>query len=103
MLAEVHARYGRPLLLAETGIEAHERVGWMETVGREVRAALAAGVPVEGVCWYPIANHPGWEDDRHCPNGLLGYPDEAGRRPVFEPLADEMARQLAMLDAPVGV
>ena len=96
MLAEVHARYGRPLLLAETGIEAHGRAAWLATVGNEVRAAMEAGVPVAGVCWYPIANHPGWDDDRHCPNGLLGYPDAAGERPVFEPLADELARQTAL-------
>ncbi len=96
MLAEVYQRYGRPLVLAETGIEAHERAGWLRDVCAEVRAAMAAGVPVEGVCWYPIANHPGWEDDRHCPNGLLGYPDAAGNRPVFEPLADELDRQAAL-------
>lgn len=99
MLAEVHARYGRPLLIAETGIEADERAPWMATVGREVRAAMAAGVPVEGVCWYPVANHPGWDDDRHCPNGLLGYPDAHGERPVDPPLAAEIARQARLFEA----
>ncbi len=93
MLAEVWERYGRPLVISETGAEHTSRPAWMARVGREVRAAMRAGVPVEGVCWYPIANHPGWDDDRHCPNGLLGYPNAAGERPVFEPLAAEVARQ----------
>ena len=98
MLAEVFERYGRPLALTETGAESTDRAAWLRTVGAEVRAAMCAGVPIEGVCWYPIANHPGWDDDRHCPNGLLGYPDELGERPVHEPLADEMGRQIALFD-----
>ncbi|HEX8297804.1 MAG TPA: hypothetical protein VF594_01475 [Rubricoccaceae bacterium] len=93
MLAEVSARYGRPVVLAETGTEWIHRAPWMAYVGAEVRAAQRAGADVRGVCWYPIANHPGWDDERHCPNGLFGYPDEAGERPVDEPLAAEMARQ----------
>ncbi len=93
LLAEAAARYGRPLVVAETGTEGDRRAGWMAYVGAEVRAAIEAGVDIGGVCWYPIANHPGWDDERHCPNGLLGYLDVAGERPVYQPLADEMARQ----------
>ena len=29
---------------------------------RQVLTAIEAGVPVEGVCLYPILNHPGWDD-----------------------------------------
>jgi len=32
-------------------------------------------------------NHPGWDDNRHCYNGLLDYPNDAGERDVYEPLA----------------
>jgi hypothetical protein len=98
MLVEVHERYGRPVLVAETGSEWIHRAPWMARIGDEVRAAMRAGVRVEGVCWYPIANHPGWDDDRHCPNGLLGYLDADGQRPVDEPLAQEMARQVRLFD-----
>ena len=101
MLAEVFERYGRPLVVAETGVEADERAGWLRDVCAEVCAAMESGVPVEGVCWYPIANHPGWDDDRHCPNGLLGYADDDGHRPVFDPLAAELARQQARVGAGV--
>jgi len=62
-------------------------------VSREVYAAWAAGVPIEGLCLYPIVNHPGWEDDRHCHNGMFDYADEHGVRAVYEPLAEELARQ----------
>ena len=92
MLAEVSDRYGRPLVLAETGVEGAARPGWLRDVAAEVERARQRGVPVEGVCWYPIADHPGWEDDRPCPNGLLGVPDDQGRRRVHPGLAAELAR-----------
>jgi hypothetical protein len=98
MLREVYERYGRPIFIAETGIEADARPNWLRYVGREVRGALALGVPVEGICLYPIVDHPGWEDDRHCPNGLWGYPDAAGVRPLDQPYARELAVQSALFE-----
>ena len=93
ILSETYARYGRPIFVAETGIEDDRRASWLASIGTEVRAARQAGVPVEGICLYPIADHPGWDNDRHCPNGLLGLaPDPAGRL-AHGPLADELQRQ----------
>jgi hypothetical protein len=97
LLAEAHARYGRPVLMAETGAEGGARAAWLFYVAQEVRAALAAGVPVEGVCVYPILEYPGWENDRHCATGLLSVPDADGRRRVYRPLAEELLRQQAVL------
>jgi len=93
MLQEVYERYGRPIFIAETGIEDDTRPAWLRYVCKEVFAAMAAGVPVEGVCLYPIVNHPGWDDDRHCYNGLFDYADDRGVREVFAPLAAELAQQ----------
>lgn len=97
-LNEAHERYARPLFIAETGIEADVRQDWLRYLGQEVRGALQLGVPVGGLCWYPIVDHPGWEDDRHCPNGLWGYADEAGDRPSYKPLEDELRRQQKLLE-----
>jgi beta-glucosidase/6-phospho-beta-glucosidase/beta-galactosidase len=93
MLQEVYERYGRPLFVAETGIEDDSRPAWLRYVCKEVLTALDAGVPVEGICLYPVVNHPGWDDDRHCHNGLFDYPDAMGNRAVFVPLAEELQRQ----------
>ena len=98
LLADAHARFGRPILVAETGAEGGARAPWLHYVAQEARAALAAGVPVEGICVYPILEYPGWENGRHCATGLLCVPDEEGRRPVYEPLAGELARQQAVLE-----
>lgn len=93
MLREIHERYQRPLFIAETGIEDQTRPIWLRYICNEVFAAIASGVPVHGVCLYPVLNHPGWDDDRHCHNGLFDYADEQGLRGVYEPLAEELARQ----------
>jgi beta-glucosidase/6-phospho-beta-glucosidase/beta-galactosidase len=94
ILREVYERYGRPLFVAETGIEDTERPAWLEYMCGEVAEARKSGVPVEGLCWYPILNYPGWNDDRHCPAGLWDYPKRNGSREIFEPLADEYKRQM---------
>jgi beta-glucosidase/6-phospho-beta-glucosidase/beta-galactosidase len=99
MLQEVYDRYRRPIFIAETGIEDETRPAWLRYVSSEAYAAWAAGVPVEGLCVYPIVNHPGWEDDRHCYNGLFDYADDRGVRDVYKPLADELARQQAHVNA----
>jgi beta-glucosidase/6-phospho-beta-glucosidase/beta-galactosidase len=91
MLQEVYTRYRRPIFVAETGIEDETRPAWFRYMCKEIFAAMAAGVPVEGICLYPVVNHPGWDDDRHCYNGLFDYADASGNRQVYEPLAREVA------------
>lgn len=93
LIQEVCARYSRPLFIGETGAEGAARPGWLRYIGAEVRAARRAGVPVEGLCLYPILDYPGWEDDRRCRTGLWGYPTATGDRPLYRPLAAELARQ----------
>ena len=88
MVREVWERYGRPIFIAETGIEGDTRPEWLRYIAREGRAAIRLGVPLEGICWYPILNHPGWEDDRHCPNGLWDYADASGGREIDAPAFD---------------
>lgn len=98
MMREIYERYRRPLFLAETGIEDNARPHWLRYMGREVRKALQLGVPVEGLCLYPIVNHPGWDDDRHCQNGLWDYADAGGERQAHVPLLGELACQMHLMD-----
>ncbi|MEG4144467.1 beta-glucosidase [Microcoleus sp. Pol12B5] len=98
MLQEVFERYGRPLFVAETGTEDDFRPVWFNYVCTEVMAAMKAGVPIEGICLYPIVNHPGWDDDRHCYNGLWDYCNESGDREIYQPLADELQFQRQQIE-----
>ena len=93
ILQEVWDRYRRPLLVSETGTEDDERGDWFNYVADEVKKAHKLGIPVHGVCLYPILNHPGWVDDRYCCNGLFDYADENGHRVIHEPLAAAIRRQ----------
>lgn len=93
ILGEFHERYGRPLFIAETGIENDPRPEWFRYVCEETRRAETPDFQLSGVCLYPIVNHPGWDDNRHCHNGLWDYADENGRREIYEPLAQEIIAQ----------
>lgn len=95
ILDEYQQRYAKPLVLAETGIEDDERPEWFRYVSEQARKALSLNVSLEGICLYPICNHPGWADDRHCHNGLWDYSDDLGHREIYEPLANEIRTQSA--------
>ncbi len=99
LLAGVHARYGRPIFVAETSIEGDRRADWLRHVGAEVREAIRAGIPVEGICLYPVLSHPGWDDDRYCPNGLLEMEVRHGRRVEHAPLVAELRRQQRLCES----
>jgi hypothetical protein len=92
MLAELHGRYHRPIFIAETGSENRIRASWFRYVCHETLAAIEDGVPVKGMCLYPILNHPGWNDGRHCHNALWDYADANGERKIYQPLARELKR-----------
>ena len=93
MLRELYERYRRPIFIAETGTEGEARPSWLRYIGQEARAVAASGVPLEGLCLYPITDYPGWGDDRHCYAGLWDYADDEGHREMYEPLAEELAHQ----------
>ena len=99
ILESIFLRYGRPLLISETGAEGDARLPWFRYVCDEAFAAMTAGVALTGICVYPITDYPGWGDDRHCETGLLGYPDGTGRRPIYRPLADAIAVQNVRFNA----
>ncbi len=93
ILSETYRRYGRPLFVAETGAEGPGRAPWLRYVCDEVHAARENGIPVGGICLYPITDYHGWNDNRHCHAGLLGLPDKHGCRPPHGDLAHELAFQ----------
>jgi hypothetical protein len=95
LLQDVHDRYRRPLFVAETSCEGNRRAPWFRYVAEEVREALCRGLPVEGICLYPVLSHLGWDNDRYCDNGLLELESRHGRRVVHQPLARELRRQQA--------
>lgn len=88
ILEEVWNRYRRPLFVSETGTEDEARPDWFNYICDEIIEAHRLRIPVHGLCLYPILNHPGWDDDRHCCNGLFDYAGPDGHRENYWPLAD---------------
>lgn len=99
MLLDVWRRYGRPVIVSETGSEGEERAPWLEYVTSECISALSHGCDLHGVTLYPIVNHPGWLDGRHCHNGLWDYPDDTGHREPDEALLSGLLRETPRLEA----
>ena len=99
LIAVMAQRYDRPLLISETGAEGHGRAPWLHYVCEEVRAAMAAGADILGVCLYPILAYAGWDNERHCDVGLFGTPPGGGDRTVYQPLAEELLRQTQAFQA----
>lgn len=97
MLAEVFERYQRPLFLSETGSEGNARPYWLHHVCAEVSRAIATGIPIVGICLYPISDYRGWENDRECPVGMFSLPDTSGHRRVHFEFAAELKRQMRLM------
>ncbi|HEX6617475.1 MAG TPA: hypothetical protein VF046_14315 [Gemmatimonadales bacterium] len=65
LLREVYHRYGRPLVISETSHFGAGRARWLREVADEVQRARDDGIPVEGLCIYPVVDRPDWDDPGH--------------------------------------
>jgi beta-glucosidase/6-phospho-beta-glucosidase/beta-galactosidase len=99
MLEEVERRYEQPIFIAETGAEGSARPSWLHYVSSEVRAAMKRGVPIAGICLYPILDCPGWENDRTCRVGLLSTPNEDRSRAICLDTQAELLRQQVQMES----
>ena len=97
LLHEVASRYGRPILITETGTEGESGPGWLRYVTGELRAARRAGITIEGVCIYPVMDYPAWDNGRHCRCGLLQADPAWQTRRLDTALRDQMAEEQAMM------
>ena len=104
LLAEVHQRYRRPLLLSETSHFGVGRAAWIREIAHEVRAAWDIGVPLGGICLYPIIDRHDWDDLNHWHNSGLWdlVPDDYGNlvRVLDAPYAAALHEAQALLAEP---
>lgn len=75
LLADTAARYGRPVLVAETGHVGSGRADWLHEMAAEARSALQRGVPLMGMCLYPLVDRPDWGDTAHWHRSGLWHVD----------------------------
>jgi len=92
LLAELYARYERHLVISETSHFGAGRCRWLREVADEAGQARDAGVPLEGLCIYPVIDRPDWEDPDHWHHsGLWDLRPTADGRLERVPCADYLA------------
>ena len=96
LLEEVFDRYRRPLCVTETSHVGEGRAAWLRDVSEQVGLAIDRGVPVIGVCLYPVIDRCDWDDTSHWHNnGLWDLGEEAGgglARVLNRDYAEELLR-----------
>lgn len=73
LIAEVYQRYHRPIALAETSHSGEDRDVWIKFITDHCMKVLSVGIPLLGVCIYPIVDRPDWDETSYWHNsGLWG-------------------------------
>ena len=103
LLRRAYDRYQRPIIIGETSHVGSGRAEWIRELTDEVLLAIKAGLPLEGICLYPIMDRFEWNDPAHWHNsGLWDYdiePDGTFRRVLNVEYAGEFLRSQLRLAA----
>lgn len=65
LLKEAYIRYGKPVVLTETSHPGEDRPKWIDYISKESQKAIVDGVPLWGICLYPIIDRPDWDDTQY--------------------------------------
>lgn len=102
LVRAVWRRYGGELIISETSHIGDRRGAWLREAALEAEALLVEGVPLRGLCLYPILGMPEWhEPEIWTPMGLwdpVCHRDPHGDRLVCEPMLAAL-REARHLDA----
>lgn len=62
MLEELYERYKKPIFISETGHFGVGRVEWIEEITEECFITMKSGIPIWGICIYPVTDRPDWDN-----------------------------------------
>jgi hypothetical protein len=62
LVRSVWHRYRHPMIISETSHVEHERAPWLRYMVDEIEAVRLEGIPLNGVCIYPILGMPEWHE-----------------------------------------
>jgi hypothetical protein len=65
LIADIWQRYRRPIVIAETGHFGEGRAQWLDEIAASALACGARGIPLLGICLYPVLDRPDWENPLH--------------------------------------
>jgi hypothetical protein len=102
LLKSTYTRYQRPIFVAETGHFGRGRGPWLADIAQEVALCIEGGVPVEGVCLYPVIDRHDWNDPLHWHAAglwdLIPAPDGGLKRILNEDYAAELRRCMDLVE-----
>ncbi|RDC55837.1 amine oxidase [Pedobacter chinensis] len=100
LFVEAYQRYGLPIVLSETSHPGEHRPNWIELITRECVKALQHGVPLKGICLYPIIDRPDWDHLHHWHHSGLWDADAENPflRKVYQPYAEAIACAMQVLN-----
>lgn len=103
LLSAAYERYRRPIFIGETSHVGVGRAEWIRELTDEVILAIEHGVPLEGICLYPIIDRFEWEDATHWHNSglwdLVCEGDGTLRRVLNNTYAEELVQSQIRLAA----
>ncbi|MES2887211.1 MAG: hypothetical protein V4739_04280 [Pseudomonadota bacterium] len=94
LLRATWERYERPLVVAETSHIGEGRTAWLDDITGEVAHACRQGLPVWGLCLYPLINRPDWVDLSHWHHSGLWDVGASRTPPGGEAPPDPLTRHL---------
>lgn len=101
LIKTVHERYGGDLLITETSHVGEMREVWMSELSSECERLLSEGIPLRGVCIYPVLGMPEWHEPGIWTRmGLWDLEERRGKlaRVPYEPMLRSLREAQARLE-----
>lgn len=84
LLKDAYLRYGKPVVVSETGHFKEDRSKWMRQITDDCITAMQKGVDLRGVCIYPVIDRPDWDEGHNIECGIWAYNPLTGQRTADE-------------------
>lgn len=104
LLLEAYNRYNKPIILSETSHPGEHRANWLELITKECLKAFEFGVPLLGICLYPIIDRPDWDHLHYWHHSGLWDADEVTphARILNQPYDEEIKKSMLIIPPFVG-
>lgn len=79
LLLDAYMRYGKPVVLSETGHFGEDQIKWIEQITDDCIKAMKNNVDLRGICIYPILDRPDWDNGEYISCGVWGYNENGDR------------------------
>lgn len=92
LLDEIYQRYKRPIAITETSHPLEDRPHWINKIYSDTQKAVENGIPIKGICLYPIIDRPDWDyPDVWHQSGLWDIDPTTGDRRLYAPYAEALS------------